>query len=229
MIILLFDIDGTLILTGGAGMRGMNRAFVELFNVENALDGLTLSGMTDKIIFRDACKKANIEFSERNHANFKQSYIEYLKKEIEKPAHGKQILPGVQDLLEKLRFESEIRLGLLTGNYAPCAKIKLQHFGLDQYFEFGAYGDDNEDRNKLVPYALTRYSDRIGQNGKITSTWIIGDTPKDVRCARPHHAKAIAVATGGYSEEELAKAEPDATFTDLTDSRQFLDIIKKVS
>lgn len=227
MKILLFDIDGTLILTGGAGMRAMNRAFAELFHVENALDGLTLSGMTDKIIFRDACKNANIEFTEDTHTIFKQVYIEYLKNEIKKPAPGKRILPGVNDLLETLKSVPDVQLGLLTGNYSPCAKIKLQHFGLDRYFVFGAYGDDDEDRNKLLPHALKRYTERFDNNGKITSTWIIGDTPKDVKCARPHNAKAIAVATGGYSEEELAKAEPDAMFTDLTNTHQFLEIIEK--
>lgn len=226
MKILLFDIDGTLILSGGAGIRGMNKAFAELFGAENALNGITVSGMTDKIIFRNACKKSNIVFSEANHSNFKEKYIMYLSEEIEKPGPNKGMLPGVKDLLNLLQKDSGVKLGLLTGNYARGAKIKLGHFDLDHFFEFGAYGDDEEDRNMLLPYALTRYREKFDHNGFFSSVWVIGDTPKDVECARPHGAKAIAVATGGYGKEELENAEPDAMLTNLVDSRQFLEIIK---
>lgn len=226
MNILLFDIDGTLILTGGAGMRGMTRAFAKLFSVENALAGLALSGMTDKIIFKNACQKAKIEYTEQAHADFKGLYQEYLMEEIEKSNSGKQVLPGVQDLLEQLKPDRRCRLGLLTGNYAPCAKIKLQHFGLDHYFDFGAYGDDHENRNELIPFAIKRLQEKHELNG-YHKIWIIGDTPRDVLCARPHAARAIAVATGEYSEEELAAAQPDALLRDLSDTALFLNIIKK--
>jgi phosphoglycolate phosphatase-like HAD superfamily hydrolase len=229
MTILLFDIDGTLIMSGGAGMRGMNRAFTDLFHIDNALDGLTVSGMTDKIIFRNACKKTNVAFSEEGHNRFKEKYIEHLREEIEKPGTGKMVLPGVENLLMALSTDPEIKLGLLTGNYSPTAKIKLAHFGLAGYFSFGAFGDDDEDRNKLLPYAVQRYTEKFGGNGKAGNVWVIGDTPKDVACARPHGARAIAVATGGHSLGELEKSEPDALLADLGDIAQFLEIIKKMA
>ena len=208
-------------------MRGMNRAFEKVFGVKNALAGLTLSGMTDRIIFKNACEKVKVPFSEPSHDAFKKIYQGYLAEEIERPNAAKRMLPGVQPLLEKLQESEAVKLGLLTGNYAQCAKIKLGHFGIDHYFEFGAYGDDDEDRNKLLPFAIERLKKRFALNGHARSTWIIGDTPKDVYCARPHSAKAIAVATGDYNQEELAAARPDAIMQDLSDSELFFGILKK--
>lgn len=226
MKMLLFDVDGTLILTGGAGMRGMNRAFAELFDVANALDGLTLSGMTDKRIFRDACTKFGIECSDDNQERFKASYVAFLQQEIALPGPGKRIMPGVVELLQALQKHDDIKLGLLTGNYADGAKIKLGHFDLARYFSFGAFGDDDEDRNRLLPFAVERCHAAFGWNGSPDAIWVIGDTPRDVECARPHGARAIAVATGDYDLATLERAKPDALLPDLSDSAAVLQLLQ---
>lgn len=226
MAILLFDIDGTLLMSGGAGRRSMNQAFEDLFGIPCALEGLTLSGMTDPKIFRNACQKAGVKFSDSAHEKFKNLYLRYLREEIEKAHPGKKLLPGVPELLKALSENPTIYLGLLTGNYQEGAQVKLGHFGLDRYFKFGAFGDDDENRDRLLPHALERFARAYGRlpNGEVV--WVIGDTPKDVACARPYRAKALAVATGEYNEHQLAKAQPDALMKDLREIRKFMRVIQ---
>jgi len=225
MKILLFDIDGTLLLSGGAGRRGMEKAFEDTFEVPAALDGLTLSGMTDPLIFKNACVKHNLPYSDEKHEAFKTAYLENLPKEILKPGSNKIAMPGVHELISKLSSMDGIQLGLLTGNYRKGAEIKLDHFNLNHYFGFGAFGDDNMDRNKLLPYAIERFKKMNGNSSNENEVWVIGDTPKDIECARPHDAIAVAVATGEYSSEHLAEAKPDFLFNDLSNMDDFLDII----
>ena len=225
MKVILFDIDGTLMLTGGAGRRGMTRAFESAFQVENALDGLKLSGMTDRKIFHNACDQAGIEYTEAGEQHFKEMYTRFLQEEIERANPEKKLMPGIPGLLDDLRPYPEVHLGLLTGNYRQTAKIKLAAFGLDVYFEFGAFGDDDEDRNRLLPFALQRLTERIGKPLNGAAMWVIGDTPQDVECARPHGAKALAVATGGYSEAVLARANPDVLLPNLQNRREVLKAI----
>lgn len=226
MKMLLFDVDGTLILTGGAGMRAMNRAFATIFGIPDALEGLTLSGMTDKRIFRDACTKFGIECSDGNQERFKASYVTYLQEEIDRRGSGKRIMPGIVELLQALQEHDDIKLGLLTGNYADGAKIKLGHFDLARYFRFGAFGDDDEDRNRLLPFAVERCHTTDGWNGRPDAIWVIGDTPRDVECARPHGARAIAVATGDYDLAALERAKPDVLLPDLSDNAAVLRLLR---
>jgi len=225
MKVILFDIDGTLMLTGGAGKRGMTRAFEAVFQVKNALEGLKLSGMTDRKIFRNACDKAGVECTEAAEQRFKELYTRFLQEEIRHPNPEKKLMPGIPGLLDDLRSQPGVHLGLLTGNYQQTAKIKLAAFGLDAYFEFGAFGDDDEDRNRLLPFALQRLAAQIGKALNGAAIWVIGDTPQDVECARPHGAKALAVATGGYSEAILAKARPDMLLPNLQNRQEVLEKI----
>lgn len=205
----------------------MNAAFATLFGVENALDGVQLSGMTDKIIFKNACKKTGIRFSEAKHQEFMHHYFRLLAEEVKKPGDGKKaVLPGVKPLLEALSRDTTVALGLLTGNYAHSAWVKLAEFGIDGYFAFGAYGDDHEDRNQLLPFALDRYREIHRGNGAIDTVWVIGDTPKDVACARPYGAKSLAVATGEYTLAELAQSKPDALVPDLRNVQRVMKILK---
>ena len=225
MKILLFDIDGTLVYTGGAGMRGMTRAFEEIFGVPDALKGLTLAGMTDPGIFKNACQKAGIEYTDALHEQFKQRYLACLKEEIERPAPGKQVLPGVRQLFDILKDRSGVYTGLLTGNYQQGARIKLGHFNLNEFFSFGAFGDDHCDRNRLLPFALERFQKVFGRPANGTTVYVIGDTPRDVACARPYGAKSIAVATGDYSEAELQAAGADWVLKDLNEIEKFLSAL----
>ncbi len=226
MKILLFDIDGTLLLTGGSGARAMTRAFYELFGVENGLQGITLSGMTDPVIFRNACIQAGIEPEENAHEQFKRLYLTYLKEEISKDHSQKRMLPGVKPLLQRLSQKPDIHLGLLTGNYQEGARIKLSHFDLDHFFGFGAYGDDHADRNRLVPVALQRFTEKTGFPPNGSTVWVIGDTPRDVACAKPYGAKTLAVATGHYDEKSLQNAEADVVVSDLADTEKILTVFE---
>lgn len=118
----------------------------------------------------------------------------------------------------------DIHLGLLTGNWIRGAELKLEYFDLWKYFEFGAFADDEMDRNKLVPHALRRAEEKFGIRPQRDRVYVIGDTPRDIQCARPHGATAVAVATGDYSLAELRAERPDFLFTDFGDVEKVLKI-----
>jgi phosphoglycolate phosphatase-like HAD superfamily hydrolase len=225
MRLILFDIDGTLVNTGGAGVRAMNRTFREIYRVDGALQGIALAGRTDRVIVHDAVARldpqrtVDDEWLER----FRQRYFPILEEEMANGAGaGKRVLPGVRPLLDALAARDDIVLGLLTGNFAPAARIKLAHFGLWDYFTCGAYGDAHVDRNLLLEVA--REAARAHAPGVIAPERIvvIGDTPHDVACARSGGATAIAVATGIHSLDDLHATEADVVFEDLSDTREVL-------
>src|SRR5580693_5832220 len=143
--LVLFDIDGTLIQSGRAGVRGMNRAFDRLYGQPRALDGIAVAGRCDRVIVMDAMRGFGLD-----------AYFEALTEEIGRPvAEPSGILPGVPALLDALDRRPDVVVALLTGNFAGGARIKLGHFGLWSRFRFGVFGDDHEDRRELVPVALT--------------------------------------------------------------------------
>ena len=158
-------------------------------------------------------------------SEFFSLYYKYLEQEIVHPGRNKGLMPGVRLLLERLSPLSNVVIGLLTGNFAAASKIKLQYFGIWDYFVFGAYGDDAPVRDDLVPIAVSRAraSDVV-----ITSNVeaiVVGDTPLDVRCAIAGGARSVAVCTGSYGENELREAGADSVLPDLTDSERFLRLI----
>jgi phosphoglycolate phosphatase len=217
--LLLFDIDGTLVLTGGAGSRAMTRAFATTHGLEDALKRVDLAGRTDRIIMRDALAQAGREGEDVDLDEFRAAYCAALREEIQKPGTGRRgLLPGVKPLLDRLAARDDVRLALLTGNFRASAEIKLSAFGVWDYFSWGAFADDAIERDDLIRIAHARHETEHGRLIEPERVVVIGDTPHDIRCARAGGAKVVAVATGNYTREALAEHQPDALFADLSDT-----------
>jgi phosphoglycolate phosphatase len=221
---ILFDIDGTLIDSGGAGTRSLDLAFEEIFSVPDAFKDISLAGKTDMQILKEGLKLHGIGRRNGVVPAFFESYIAHLRKTID--IKKGQIKPGVKKALEVLRSGDGCILGLLTGNIVEGAMVKLRAFGLDPYFETGAFGDDSEDRNKLLPLAVEKLYKRTSLKVSFRDCVVIGDTPRDIECSKPYGAFAVAVATGPYASGTLADAGADAVFEDLSDTERFISALQ---
>ena len=217
---LLFDIDGTLLRTGGAGLNAMEKAANELFQVPR-LTRVPVHGRTDTGIVKELFEVNQIEHSANNRQRFIELYLKLLPDSLHK-VEGR-LLPGVPQLLEGLQAKSQVRIGLLTGNMESAAWMKLKHFGISEYFEFGGFGDIHADRNLVAQQALDaaltvghQPSDRL---------FVIGDTPNDVRCGRHINANVIAVMTGGAEPSALKSANADWLMDDLSNHDHFYSAI----
>lgn len=208
----LFDIDGTLINTGGAGGRSLLGAFSDEFDIPDPCR-VEFSGRTDRGIASDLFQRHQIEDSFANWLRLRDAYLTRLPREL--PQSPGQVLPGVAGLLERLRPIAHVAVGLLTGNIREGARIKLGHFGLDTFFPFGGFGDDHHDRDLVAREALDAGRRHAGPRAP-RDVWVLGDTPLDVRCARAIGARVLAVATGTHPYEELADTQPDAVMHDLS-------------
>jgi phosphoglycolate phosphatase len=203
--LVLFDIDGTLISSGRAGFRGMNRSFEREFGVSGALDSVVLAGRTDRAIVIEAMTRAGLEASDANIARLRDAYFQDLPAALaDANSRPMGIMPGVESLLGQLEARPDVVIGLLTGNFAGGAEIKLGHFGLWSRFGFGAFGDHHTNRRDLVPLAVEAAIGAGHPRFDFADVIVIGDTPLDVDCAHAHCARAIAVATGPFSHAELA-------------------------
>jgi len=213
--LLLFDIDGTLITSGGAGERALRAGFRERFGIDDDLKNVEIAGCTDSGIAGAMLRSHGLRDTPENIASFIDGYLTHLATEL--PRAGGRLLPGLPALLELLKPRPGVVLALLTGNVERGAQIKLVHHGVWHFFEFGAYADDHHDRNELGPFAQRRASERHGVEIPPERIFILGDTPHDVACARAIGARVIAIATGKFSRAELAECAPDFLFDDLTD------------
>lgn len=224
--LVLFDVDGTLLLSGGAGVRAMTRAFETQFGVPDAFDGMPTAGYTDSFLLSRALARAGVDDTPAAHAAFRVTYLQLLPLEIQKPGSGhKGLMPGVPALLEEMSRGDHFYPALLTGNYQAAAEIKLAHFGVADYFSWGAFGEDSPDRKELARVALQRAEQRAVPTSARENVVVIGDTPHDVACARAIGARAIAVATGGYSVGELEETGADEVLRDLTDTVALLRLL----
>jgi phosphoglycolate phosphatase len=224
--LLLFDIDGTLVLTGRAGLRAMVRTFEAEFGVADAFRDVSMGGRTDSWLLSQAMAKCGIEDTPERHSRFRASYVPRLAEEIAHPGTGtKGVMPGVRALLDALGDHSHLHLALLTGNYRDAAEIKLRHFGLWGYFPFGVFSDDSADRNALVPMARDRAREQGVPDRACARVVVIGDTPHDIACAAIAGAMSVAVATGGHSRDELARAGADVALDDLSDTKAVLELL----
>lgn len=214
--LLLFDIDGTLILSGGAGERALCAAMKARFGVDEDLKGITLAGATDQLIARKMLEKSGLEASAENITALLDAYLGFLKEQL--PLNQGRVLPGIVPLLEKLKGHDECVLALLTGNVVRGAELKLSHYGVWDYFEFGAFADDHHDRNELGKFAKARALEKAEEEFPPERIFVIGDTPRDIECGKAIGAKTVAIATGNYASEELAAHKPDFLFEDLSDT-----------
>lgn len=230
--LLLFDIDGTLIDSQGAGLASLREGLYTAFPDRRGITfpALDLGGATDGSVIRFLFDTFEIEDCEENRALFFTCYGTALEKTLSdfgRQGKGKA-LPGTLPLLEELSGKSEFLLGLLTGNTQEGARIKLRHFRMDAYFQVGAYGCDRAERNLLGPIAIDRASQIDGSRFEPEHTLIIGDTVKDIACARACGAGVLAVATGTATLEDLEAAEPDGLLEDLSELSMVIDAIEAV-
>jgi phosphoglycolate phosphatase len=226
MRLILFDIDGTLVLTGGAGMRAMNRACEDLVGHGDALKGVAVAGRTDWIILHDVLTRHGMALDAARLEELRLRYVQHLVEEIQLPGKGvKDMMPGIRQLLETLRRRKDASLGLLTGNFLEGARIKLEYFDLWKYFAFGAFGGDSADRNDLVPVAIQRARDSGIAPITPSEVLVVGDTPHDVACARAAGATPIGVATGSFTVDQLRDSGAEIVFEDLSDTDAFLKLV----
>ncbi len=191
--LVLFDIDGTLIHSGGAGVHALKLTLAERFDIADDLHDIEIAGMTDSGIVVSILKKHKIPATNENVSAFLDSYVHFLSLEL--PRREGQLLPGVLELLKNLKSRPHLVLGLLTGNVSRGAQLKLEHYGVWHFFEFGAFADDHQDR------------------------------PRDIACGKAFGARTIAVATGTWSREELAKYQPDFLIDDLSNVDAIIDTL----
>lgn len=227
--LVLFDIDGTLVLTGRAGLRAMNRACEDVIGHPDALEGIAVAGRTDWIILHDALHAIGRDLDEELFARLRDAYVIHLREEIELPGEGaKAVMPGIRELLDQLSARPDVFLALLTGNFEESARIKLEYFDLWRYFRCGAFGGDAADRNALVPFALERARSCGMEAIEAAAVFVVGDTPHDVACARVVGAVPVGVATGTFTVQALRDSGADIVFADLSDTSAFLKVIDSV-
>lgn len=204
----LFDIDGTLIRTHGAGVKAFARAFAVEFGLGNGTETMRFAGRTDTSLVREFLRQHGRDASPADMQRFFDCYVFLLDHYLRQSTGG--IIPGVLSFIDTLqRQQPPPVLGLLTGNIRLGAEIKLRHFGLWEPFVTGAFADDHEDRNEIARLALARGRTLLGDSLQPSEVLVVGDTPHDIRCGQAIGAKTLAVATGGATLEELQRHHPD--------------------
>lgn len=222
--LILWDIDGTLIVSHGAGVRAMEKALTQRFGVTCDLGKIDWAGRTDSWITGEVFRHVGLPDTPQNSHDYLETYLELLPGELQAGPQGR-VLPGVLELLERLHKRKDLAQGLLTGNLRRGAELKLTHYQVWLYFEFGAFADDSPRRNDLGPHALRRARERHAVEFDPANTFIIGDTPHDIECGKVIGARTIGVATGRYTVTELAAHAPTAVFADFADTAAFLRVI----
>lgn len=231
MRVVLFDIDGTILWSDGAGRRAMEGALQDVFGTSGP-PSYRYDGKTDPQIARELMAHEGLDpdHVEREMPNLLARYLEGLREAVQLETSRPQLFTGVLELLDALEARADVLVGLLTGNIRDGAFVKLAAAGVDPgRFAFGAYGSDHHDRPELPAIARDRAEEHAGREILAERMLIIGDTPADVHCGQGIGTPALAVATGRYTREELAACSPAALFDDLTDTDAVMDAIERIT
>ncbi len=229
MRLVLFDIDGTLMLTGGAGMRAFYRALEQVFGIPVDSELIRPDGKTDPLIAREFLRHFGQEsrWNADSRDQLFRLYLSHLEEEVKAARESNciRILPGVRELLEALVAQTDFALGLVTGNLEGGAEIKLRNADLAHYFRFGGYGSDSEDRTILIRIAIQRGTQAIAP-ARMDAAFVIGDTPLDIIHGRAAGAIVIAVASAKYAATDLNSYFPDLLLSDLTPVETILSFMR---
>lgn len=206
-LIVLFDIDGTLLTSGGAGRRAIQGGLRQVVG-RPVTPGFSFAGMTDRAIMRRALSQANLKVDETHIDAALEAYLKLLPREVDN-ADGYRVFDGVRTVLDELVGQSHIAVGLGTGNARRGAAIKLRRGGLDRYFQFGGFGCEYEDRAELIGRGIERGAQRLGDERSNCRVVVVGDTPADIEAARKNNAECLVVTTGSWSREKLEDYQPE--------------------
>ncbi len=222
--LLLFDIDGTLV-SGGPAKDAFRVALTDAFGTTGPIELHPFAGKTDPQIARELLVLAGLSDADvdRGLPALYARYLEELERRL--PDRPMAVLPGVVELVQILAGHPEVALGLVTGNIAGGARLKLRGPGLHHHFVIGAYGSDSEERNDLPALALRRAREHWGVDFEPRDVLVIGDTPKDVECGRAHGLTTVGVATGGYDQDDLARSGADHVVLDFSDTDRVRELL----
>ena len=225
--LILFDIDGTLLHTNGAARRAFHRALIDVYGTAGPIDALPFDGKTDPQIARELLSAAGLSRAtiDASLGELYRAYLGNMATEVAQPGYAPLVYPGVREVLNALRTRAEVLLGLLTGNIADGAALKLRSAGLADYFDFGAFGSDSEHRGELPAIAVQRARERTGVEFRGKDVVVIGDTPSDILCGRSLGVYAVGVCTGRHTREQLLAEGADHVLDDLSDTPRVLDIL----
>ena len=223
---ILFDIDGTLLYTGGAGRIAFERVFEEMFGVAKVWQGLKPGGKTDPMLIQELCEQSiKRNLNQEESQEVVERYTRYFEEEL-KVIELFRLLPGIPHLLELIAKQENCVMGIATGNFERPAWAKLKKGKLDSYFKFGGFGSDSGDRTELTQKAIERGAKWLGSRFLKESVYLVGDTYRDVEVGKKLGVKTIAVATGRESHADLSKLNPDKVLEDFSDPKPFLSFIE---
>ncbi len=229
MRLVMFDVDGTLILSSHAGMRAFHRAFEDVFQVSVKSEVVHPDGKTDPLIAREMLAFFGLDacWTEQTRRALFSAYLQNLEREMSHVAQSGalRVLPGVVELLDAMACQPDFSLGLATGNLEPGAEIKLRHAGLREYFHFGGFGSDADDRTELIRHGIRRGTDLCAPL-PVDASIVVGDTPLDIIHGHEAGARVLAVASARYSMTDMEPFGPELLVSDLCDTPAILSFFR---
>ena len=217
---LLFDIDGTLLVTNQAGGSAIQIALQNEFGLPSPSVDISFAGRTDRSILTELLRRNRLPDDDKNVARLRRSYTSVFPEVLKR--NGGRVLPGVVPLLEQLSARDDLQVCVMTGNLPETATRKLEHFGLAHFVQWIVGGDLSDNRIELAARAAKKLEREQIQTNTVV---VIGDTPDDIRCARSINASVMAVCTGGFSRDQLQQHQPDHLLEDLSQVERVTELL----